>query len=188
MELKCKKILRSGKLELPSDELERQMYWYVKNTLELNGYKHYEISNFAKNEKESKHNINCWEQKEYIGIGIAAHSYLNGIRYSNTTELEKYINSGFKDIKKLKENNVRIIEEIQTLEDKKKEYMILGLRKLDGVSIKKFKNKYIDNPIFLYKKELEKLVEEGLVVIDKDNIRLTNKGLDLANIVWEEFI
>lgn len=66
--------------------------------------------------------------------------------------------------------------------------MILGLRKLDGVSIKKFKNKYIDNPIFLYKKELEKLVEEGLVVIDKDNIRLTNKGLDLANIVWEEFI
>ena len=66
--------------------------------------------------------------------------------------------------------------------------MLLGLRKIEGVSIQKFKEKYIDNPIFLFRKELEKLVNEKLLVIDGDNIKLTNKGLDFANIVWEEFV
>ena len=65
---------------------------------------------------------------------------------------------------------------------------LLGLRTIEGVSISKFKEKYIDNPIFLFRKELEKLVEEKLVMIDGDYIKLTNKGLDLANLVWEEFI
>ena len=90
-----------------------------------------------------------------------------------------------------KEKNIETvyeIEEIQDLEDRKREYMLLGLRTLEGVSIAKFKEKYVDNPIFLYRKELEKLVEEKLVVIDVDDIKLTNKGLDLANLVWEEFV
>ena len=66
--------------------------------------------------------------------------------------------------------------------------MLLGLRKIEGVQISKFKEKYIDNPIFLFRKELEKLVSEDLLRIDGDYIKLTNKGLDLANIVWEEFV
>ena len=70
----------------------------------------------------------------------------------------------------------------------KKEYMLLGLRMIDGVSIREFKNKFSDNPIFIFRKELEKLVNEQLLKIDGDRIKLTNKGLDLANIVWEEFI
>lgn len=175
---KIDELINRDKLQLPDEELERQMYWYVKNTLELNGYNHYEISNFAKKGKESKHNLNCWEQKEYIGLGAAAHSYLNGVRYSNSTFTETGEWS-FLDKK---------IEEQQDLEDKKKEYMLLGLRKIEGVSIQKFKEKYRDNPIFLYRKELEKMVEEGLLEIDGDLIRLTNKGIDLANLVWEEFV
>ena len=67
--------IEQGELELPNEDIERNMYWYVKNTLELNGYEHYEISNFAKPGKQSKHNLNCWEQKEYIGIGLGACSY-----------------------------------------------------------------------------------------------------------------
>lgn len=78
--------------------------------------------------------------------------------------------------------------ENQTLEDAKKEYMLLGLRKINGVSITKFKQKYIDNPIYLFHNELEKLVKQDLILIDGDTIRLTNKGLDFANLVWEEFI
>ena len=184
---KIKKLLDNNKLKLPDEELERQMYWYVKNTLELHEYNHYEISNFAKEKKESKHNMNCWEQKEYIGLGCAAYSYLNDIRYGNTISIEKYIN--IKDFKNQKEiEEIRIIDEMQNLEDKEKEYMLLGLRKIKGVSIQKFKEKYIKNPIYLFKKELEKLVNEDLLVIDGDYIRLTNKGLDLANIVWEEFV
>ena len=185
---KIEKMITSGKLKLPDEELERNMYWYVKNTLELNGYTHYEISNFAKKGKESKHNLNCWEQKEYIGLGVAAHSYFNSIRYGNTNNLQKYIDFNWENYEEAEEKEIRIIEEIQDLEEKQKEYMLLGLRKIEGVSIQKFKEKYVENPIFIFRKELEKLVEENLLEIDGDKIKLTNKGLDLANLVWEEFI
>ena len=184
------KKLNDGILQLPNEEAERQMYWYVKNILENEGYNHYEISNFAKEGYESKHNLNCWEQKEYIGIGVAAHSYINGTRYSNTNILEKYIkqDNNFYNKEELEKKDVRIIEEVQSLEDKKKEHMLLGLRKIKGVKISKFKEKYRENPIYIYKNELEELVEEGLIIIDGDYIRLTDKGLDLANLVWEKFI
>ena len=186
---KMEQLINNKKLQLPDEELERQMYWYVKNILELNGYNHYEISNFAKKGKESKHNLNCWEQKEYIGLGLAAYSYINGVRYGNTSNLEEYINvQDFFNRSELEESGIRIVDEVQTLEDKRKEYMLLGLRKIDGVSIQKFKEKFVENPIFLFRKELEKLVNEKLISIDGDCIRLTNKGFDLANIVWEEFV
>ena len=87
-----------------------------------------------------------------------------------------------------KSKDVKIIHEEQTKEDKEKEYMLLGLRKLDGISIQKFKEKFGENPIYLFREQLEKLVEEKLIEIDLDQIKLTTKGLDLANIVWEEFV
>ena len=178
------KLIRENKLKEMDEELERNMYWYVKNTLELNGYKHYEISNFAKKGKESKHNMNCWLQKEYIGIGTAAHSYMKNVRYSNCNNIEKYI----KNMEEEENKKIYEIEEIQELDDRKKEYMLLGLRKIDGVQVSKFKEKYIDNPLFIYRKELNLLVEEGLINIDGDFIRLTNKGIDFANLVWEKFV
>ena len=174
------KMINSGELKLPEEEEERNEYHYTKNYLELNGYKHYEISNFAIDGYESKHNTNCWKQKSYIGFGIAAHSYMNGVRYSNTTDLKQYLIKSSKEIK--------TIHEKQKKEDMQKEYMMLGLRMLDGVKISEFKAKFGENPIFLFRKELEKLVNEELVEIDLDNIKLTNKGLDLANLVWEEFV
>ena len=82
----------------------------------------------------------------------------------------------------------KIIEEKQTKEDEENEYMMLGFRKIEGVSISRFKEKFLENPLFLYRKELDKLVNEGLIIVDLDNIKLTNKGLDLANIVFEEFV
>ena len=197
------KLIEEGKMELLDEELERSMYWYVKNTLEINGYNHYEISNFSKTGKESKHNLNCWEQKEYIGIGTSAHSYINGVRYCNKSSVEKYIeninnkNIDVNEIIKLgngdenflgKVEEVYEIDEIQSLEDKKREYMLLGLRKLKGVKISSFKEKYIENPIYVYHKELEKLVEEDLIRIDGDRIFLSRRGIDLANLVWEEFV
>lgn len=164
------KLLDEQTIELPDEELERQMYWYVKNTLELNGYKHYEISNFAKVGKESKHNMNCWEQKEYIGLGVSAHSYLNSTRYCNTSDLELYI----KNVGNSKFEENRSIEEVQTIEDMQNEFMLLGLRKIDGVNIADFKQKYIQNPIYLYKEKLNELVEEGLVEVTLNNIKLTH--------------
>ena len=176
--------VNSGKICLPDDELERKMYWKTKKMLEDAGYMHYEISNFAKKGYESRHNMSCWNGEEYIGIGVAAHSYTNNIRYSNIDKIEEYINN-FKIGEEL--DNL-IFHEKQDMESKMKEYMILGLRKLDGISIKEFKSNFTENPIFKFKNELKKLVEEGLLVIDGDKIKLTDKGLDFANLVWEEFV
>jgi len=168
-----------GGLELPEEIVERKMYWTVKETLEKSGYIHYEVSNFAKEGFESIHNSNCWKQQEYIGVGLAAHSYINKKRYSNTENLNKYLDNIAKN---------RTVHEEQNKEDEQKEFMLLGLRKIEGVDIQKFKNKFVENPIYLYRKELDKLVKNNLIEIDVNNIRLTKKGIDLANNVWAEFI
>ena len=172
--------INNKELYLPSEELERKMYWKVKEKLEKQGYVHYEISNFSKPECESKHNMSCWNQEEYIGFGLAAHSYIDNKRYSNTEKLEEYIRNNIE--------KSRTIHEVQEKEDKMKEYMLLSLRKIEGVKISEFKNKFVDNPIYLYRESLSKLVTQELIEIDIDSIKLTNKGIDLANIVWEEFV
>lgn len=173
-----------NELILPNDEEERNMYWAVKKMLEKAGYIHYEISNFAKPGFESKHNLDCWNQKEYIGVGVAAHSYTNNIRYSNIDNIEQYI----QNYKNGSELDNLVFHEKQDIQNKMKEYMILGLRKIDGIHIQEFKRKFGNNPIILFKNELDKLVKEDLIEIDGDIIKLTFKGLDLANLVWEEFI
>lgn len=179
------KMLESGELELPDEELERNMYWYVKNFLELNGYKHYEISNFAKLGNESKHNLDCWNQKEYVGFGVAAHSYIDDVRYGNIGNVEEYI----KNCENGEFGKNKVIDEVENdIFSKEKEFMLIGLRKIEGVLIQDFKNKFGENPIFVFKDELKKLVDENLLIVDFDRIKLTNKGLDLANIVWKNFV
>ena len=184
-------LVEDKKVELPNEETERKMYWQTKNILEKNGYIHYEISNFAKEGKCSKHNLNCWNQKPYIGFGVSAHSYFGKTRYSNTQDLKQYIQywagtvgAGLVSA----HTTTQTIHETQTLQDEQKEYMLLGLRKIQGISIKEFKTKFTQNPIYIFRKELDKLVTEELIEIDIDNIKLTDKGLDFANQVWEEFV
>ena len=160
------------------------MYWNIKEKLENEGYIHYEISNFAKKGYESKHNTNCWKQEEYIGFGVAAHSYINNKRISNTEDIEKYIEL----IKMQNFDKLKNVNEIQDNEAKMKEYMMLGLRKIDGIKISEFKEKYIQNPLYVFRNEIDKLVREELIEIDLDSIKLSKKGLDLANQVWIEFV
>lgn len=181
---KLEDMVIKGKLELPDDEIERKMYWYVKKALEKHKYKHYEISNFARPGFESKHNSDCWNQNEYIGIGAAASSFMNKARYENTSDLEEYI-SNIENDKPSK--NIQL-QELLDDESKIDEYMMLSLRKISGVNISEFKRKFNQNPIIRYNKILEKLIKEELIEIDGNNIRLSSKGIDLANLVWEEFI
>ena len=179
------KEIADGKLVLPEEELERKMYEKAKELLEEAGYIHYEISNFAKKGMASKHNMDCWNQKEYMGFGVAAHSYTNGVRYSNVEDIEEYIANYEKD--KWEDN--LIFHEKQNKVSMEKEYMMLGLRKLEGVSISAFKRKFVDNPCYVFRRELNYLSEQGLILIeDEDKIKLTKKGLDLANVVFEEFV
>lgn len=181
---KLEKLIKEDKLKLPEEELERKMYWTIKNRLEEAGFLHYEISNFAKKGYESKHNLDCWNQQEYMGFGAAAHSYTDDARFSNIDNIEVYINN-FKNGQDI--DNL-IFHEKQNKKSKMKEYMLLGLRKIEGVKISDFKNKFLENPLFMYKDEINKLVKEYLIEVDGDYIRLTNKGIDLANLVWQEFV
>ena len=178
------KLINENKLQLPDEETERIMYWTVVNELKENGYNQYEISNFSKKTYESKHNTNCWKQKQYIGLGTSAHSYLNKKRYSNTNNIEEYI-------KNIQENNISkniTIHEEQTKESTMNEYMLLGLRMIQGININEFKQKFKTDPTIKYKKILEKLQKENLIQITKTSIKLTKQGIDFGNIVWEEFI
>lgn len=178
------KKINSGELKLPDEEIERYMYWFAKRKLEENGYFHYEISNFAKPMFRSRHNMDCWNQKEYKGFGISASSYENGLRYTNTPSIDTYI-------KNVESENFKanyIIEEKQNKEAMMKEYMLLGLRKITGVNINDFIQKFEISPLYKFNKEIAKLLREGLVEANEHSIRLSKKGLDLANLVWEEFI
>jgi len=178
------KLINENKLQLPDEETERIMYWTVVNELKENGYNQYEISNFSKKTYESKHNTNCWKQNQYIGLGTSAHSYLNKKRYSNTNNIEEYI-------KNIQENNISkniTIHEEQTEESTMNEYMLLGLRMIQGININEFKQKFKIDPTIKYKEILEKLQKENLIQITETSIKLTKQGIDFGNIVWEEFI
>lgn len=166
------------------DKEEREMYWFVKDELQKNGYHHYEISNYAKPGFESKHNTDCWNQKDYIGFGAGAHSYTNVARFSNVDSIEEYI----KNYQNGEEAKNFVFHERQTLESAMKEFMMLGLRKIDGVAISDFKNKFVQNPVYVFKDELNKLINDDLIEIDENYIRLNKNGIDFANLVWEEFV
>ena len=181
---KIEEKIQNKELELPSEELERKMYWAVKEKLEKLMYNHYEISNFALKGKEAKHNLDCWNQKEYLGFGVAAHSYSDDARFSNIDELGEYI----KNTKENKLENNFVFHEKQDKTSKMKEYMLLGLRKLRGVSCSDFETKFGKDVFEEFGNEIEKLLKQELIEIEEDNIKLSNKGIDLANLVWEEFV
>lgn len=170
-------------LKLPNEVEERRMYHYIIDTLKEEGYIQYEISNFAKKNYESKHNVSCWKQFQYKGFGLAAHSYIDNVRYSNICNINEYIkNIANKEFEK----NI-IIHERQTLEDKLKEKIMLGLRMIEGISIEKINKEFDINILEKFKEELKYLKENGLIEIN-ERIKLSDKGLDYANLVWEKFV
>lgn len=127
---------------------------------------------------ESRHNLDCWKQKEYIGFGVAAHSYMNGIRYSNAETITEYLQN-YKD---------KIIHERQDKTSMAKEFVLLSLRTLQGCNLREFEKKFDLNLKTTFEKEITKLETEKLVKLEGNYLKLTSKGLDLANLVWEEFI
>ncbi len=165
---------------LPSDETERKMYYLTKARLKEAGYEQYEISNFSKVGYESKHNMACWNQGEYIGLGAGASSYVDNMRYTNERSVEKYIE------KINTEEEIRDIEEVQDEDAKVREYMILKLRTLQGIDVEYANEKFdMENK---FASEIEKLIKQDLIEIKDGFLKLTEKGLDFANVVWEEFI
>ncbi len=177
-------LVTSNEIKLPSEDIERNMYWKTKKILESNKYFQYEISNFSKKGKESRHNLNCWNQGQYLGFGLSAHSYINNIRFSNISDFNIFLENISKN---LLDKNIEI-QEIQSKEKMMKEFMMIGLRKIEGISISKFEQKFSINPLFYFRFEIEDLTKKQLLEVDLDYIKLTKKGLDFANMVFESFI
>ena len=149
------------------EELDRQMYHYCKEFLQKNGYKQYELSNFCKPGFESIHNLRYWKHKPYRGFGLGAHSFENNQRWNITSSLDGYLNGNFS-----KENLTAISEK-----EAEAEAMILGLRMTEGV-----------RPIESYRPWIEKMKNDELLIESNGRIFLSDRGMDLANIVMAGFL
>ena len=173
--------MRRGKLPLPKEDLEAEMFDYIIAELGKAGFEHYEISNFSKPGFESRHNLMYWDNAEYYGIGAGASGYVDGVRYKNHGPIRHYLQA-------VEAGNSRVQEEVLTLKEKMEEEMFLGLRKKSGVSRKRFEEKF---GVFFedqYGAVVSELTEQGLLVPDRDIVRMTKQGLFLGDTVAEKFI
>lgn len=157
------------------EDIEEAMYKYIKNTLEDNNYKHYEISNYAKDGYESKHNLNYWNNNEYYGFGLGAVSYLNNYRITNTKNLTKYVDRNYIDSSEYEDKNIDISNTF-----------MLGFRKVNGINILDFKNKY--NIDILDIEPVERLINEGKLVLGDNQLYIHPNYLYLSNDIILEFI
>lgn len=173
--------MRRGKLNLPQEDLEVEMFEYIIAELEANGFEHYEISNFTKPGFESRHNLMYWDNAEYYGVGAGASGYLNGVRYRNRGPIQHYL-------KAVSEGNSRLSEEVLTKNEMMEEELFLGLRKKSGVSIAKFEEKFGVSFEEHYGQIVTELCQQGLLVSDDKVVRMTKKGLFLGDTVAERFI
>ena len=173
--------MRRGKLPLPKEDLEAEMFEYIIAELEKAGFEHYEISNFSKPGFESRHNLMYWDNAEYYGIGAGASGYVDGVRYKNHGPIRHYLQA-------VEAGNARVQEEVLTLNEKMEEEMFLGLRKKSGVSKKRFEEKFGLSFEDQYGAVVTELTEQGLLVPDRDIVRMTKKGLFLGDTVAEKFI
>lgn len=173
--------MRRGKLQLPTEDLEAEMFEYIISEMEANGFEHYEISNFTKPGFESRHNLMYWNNDEYFGCGAGASGYLNGIRYRNRIPIQHYL-------KAVADGNARLSEEVLTKEEMMEEELFLGLRKKSGVSVSRFQEKFGLSFESRYGSVVRELQAQGLLVKDKDFVRMTKKGLFLGDSVAEKFI
>ena len=173
--------MRRGKLPLPKEELEAEMFEYIIAELERAGFEHYEISNFSKSGFESRHNLMYWDNAEYYGIGAGASGYVNGVRYKNHGPIRHYLSA-------VEEGNARITEEHLSQKEQMEEEMFLGLRKKSGVSMARFEEKFGRTFDGLYGEIVRDLVQQGLMQIEGDRVRMTKRGLFLGDTVAERFI
>ncbi len=187
--------------DIPDDDDDRKMYALTKEILGKAGYERYEISNYAKSGYECKHNLKYWDRTDYIGFGIGAASLCNHKRYTNTSDINRYIKAlGRKDIMNIPEgckNSLEIKDNCQSLkenielltpEDEMSEYMFLGLRKSAGIDICDFKDTFGKDIYSVYKEQIEDNIAKGLLWQNGTKIALTDRGIDISNTVMSDFV
>lgn len=171
-----------GRLHPMDEALDRELYHYTISYLKNRGYAQYEISNFAREGCESRHNRLYWEMTPYMGLGLGAHSYFAGQRYHNTYDIEVYIAA--------QETNAYEKQEIEEVskQDEMEEFMFLGLRMNQGVSLETFRRRFGRELKEVYQDVIDRLVQEGLLYETANAVALTAQGIDFSNRVFTEFL
>ena len=169
------KMVQSGDLSLPSEDLVLEMYDYVKNILSNHKIYRYEVSNFAKKKHECLHNLNCWNMVEYVGFGVGANGFINNIRYGNVLEIEKYIYNINNNI------SVKDFSENQTQEDLYDEYIMLKLRTSEGIDLDKIQKEFNINLLGIKKNEIDLFIKHSLIKIENNFLSATDKGFKVLN-------
>lgn len=185
---------------LPSEVVDRRMYEVTKTLLGANGYDRYEISNYAKEGYECIHNMIYWTGGEYIGLGLGASSYFQGKRFDNLRSIEEYISIMdefsqksydtsnreqlyIETTRKLRKNTTPIY-----IDSRMEEFMFLGLRMTCGVSREDFKERFNKDIYEVYGQVINHYIDQGLMATDSDRIFLTDKGIDVSNVILADFL
>ena len=175
-------LLEKGRLDLPDEDEEREMYYLTERLMNAHGYHRYEISNYARSGRECRHNVRYWRRSPYIGFGIGAASLFDETRWSNTRDLQRYM-SGSGSLSDIR-------EEIQILSvrEQMEEFMFLGLRMMEGVSAAVFAETFGCELDSVFGDACVRLISEGLLVREGDRYKLTSRGIDISNSVLAEFL
>ncbi|MDY2686475.1 MAG: radical SAM family heme chaperone HemW [Selenomonadaceae bacterium] len=176
------RLQEQGRLALPNDETAEAMYDYMTETLPAHGYARYEISNFARPGFESRHNLSYWQNVPYLGLGVAAHSYLDGCRTENEADLSRYIEDMERGISPARE------EEPRTTAIAMEEFAFLALRTAAGISRRAFGETFGVPLECVYAGPIAEMEQKGLLVSEGDAVRLTARGAKYGNLVFEAFL
>ncbi len=175
-------MVESGEIEMPDEDLDREMYELCEKFLGDKGYGKYEISNYSKDGKECKHNIKYWTRENYIGFGLNSHSMINNTRFCNSSKLDDYLKEDFYTTC-CNQDKVEV-----TKKEKIEETLFLGLRLTSGVDIKKMENDFDINFFELYGDVIKKFEKEELLYIEDNVLKLTKNGVSLSIYVMSEFL
>ena len=166
-------------LILPSEDEECEMYRMICETLAKGGYNHYEISNYAKDGKEARHNTKYWQGEEYIGVGLSAYSYFEGVRFGNSRKLSEYLSESNKDYR---------VSEVIEDSDRAFEYAMLKLRLSDGFSLSEYSRLFGVDFLDGHGQNLNKYIEGGYLEIKGDRIHLTESGFYISNTILSDIL
>ncbi|MFK8197658.1 radical SAM family heme chaperone HemW [Aerococcaceae bacterium zg-1292] len=175
-------LQREGKLLLPSEDVDADMFELAIRRLHDSGIEQYEVSNFARPGFESRHNLKYWQYVPYYGFGAGAHGFVDGVRYYNSGPVHHFLRA-------IEANQKPVVNELPlSVADQMEEYLFLALRTTNGFRLSDFNQRFNQNALTLFQTFFEEQTALGLLVIEEDNVRLTTRGLFLADTVFRDLL
>ena len=175
------RMLETGKIDELDDEISKNMYELLVGELEQNGYEHYEISNFAKPARRSRHNSSYWKGIPYIGIGAAAHSYDRTSRQWNVADIQQYIRG-------INDGSCVFEREELDLRTQYNDMITTALRTCEGISMPLVRKDFGENYARYLLESAEKSIAQRLLTLEEDHLHLTREGVFVSNDVMSDLI